>query len=154
MSRSTLVDAVIADLCGGMGLPSPGLDGDGQLTLSFGELPVTLTYETDPVEILWINADLGEIPGEGIAGPKFLMHLAFECWIKNRMTVGLGPDGQRVWGYSCIPAGQLTKDLLEQTLTGLLEAALPIRERIAGGDFYIPDETGHQAGMNSGLTRV
>ena len=154
MSRDGLVNSVIGELCAGMGLESPGLDADNRLTLDFGELPVTLSYSTEPAELLWINALLGEIPEQGIAGPRFLMHLAFEGWIVNRMTVGLDPDGRKVWGYSCIPVTLLTRELLEQTLTGLLEVAIPVSARIANQDFELPDTVPPRPQDDSNSTRV
>ena len=154
MSRRGLVLAVIGELCAGMGLETPGLDADDRLTLNFGQVPVTLAFGTDPMELLWVHAALGEIPEDGPAGPTFLMHLAFESWTLNRGTIGLDPDGQRVWLYSCVPVVQLTKEVLEQTLTAMLEAAIPIRDRIANRQFEILGGSRTQPDPGSGLTRV
>ena len=154
MSRRANLDRAVAEFCQDMGLADTTLDDTGQLTLNFADLPVTLSYSDDPVEILWISADMGAIPAEGTAGPVFLLRLAYDYWTLNRMTLGLGPDGQRVWGVTCIPAVELTGDRLKLILDRLLEAALPLRERLAGGDFSLPDDAKGSFGPETGMMPV
>lgn len=139
MSRGDFVQGVLNGLCRKMGLGDLPLDADGRLTLAVGDMPVSFSLVEEPVEILWIHADLGEIPGEGEAAPTFLMRLAFECWGLNRMTVGLDETGRRAWGYTCIPAELLTDAVLELTLNALLEVAMPVREQLSHGDFPLPE---------------
>ncbi len=135
MSRFDLAASIVSEFCADMGLDGIRPNADGRLTLDFGDVPVTFAFSADPVEVLWLHAGLGSIPAEGLAAPKFLMHLASACWTRNRMTVGLDANGQTVWGYTCIPAAKLNKQSLEQTLTALLEAAVPASVQLARQDF-------------------
>ena len=139
MSRADFIAGVLSELCAKMGLGETGPDAQGRLTLTFGETPVTFSSSADPVELVWIHADLGEIPGEGTEAPTFLLRLAFDCWGLNRMTIGLDDSGRRAWGYTCLPAAHLSADSLEQSLNGLLEVAMPLRERLARGAFDLPE---------------
>jgi len=138
MSRINVADTVVGELCEQLGLGERTLDGGGRLTLRFDQTPVTLTYAERPVELLWLQVELGPIPAEGTAAPRFLLRLAFDCWGLNRMTIGLDEAGRKAWGFTCIPVAQLSRDSLEQVLSGLLEVAVPIRERLGKGAFELP----------------
>lgn len=157
MSRGEFIHGVLNDLCWKMGLGDAWPDSAGRLTLNFDDTPVTFSSSDDPVELVWIHADLGEIPADGAAAPTFLLRLAFDCWGYNRMTVGLDDTGRKAWGYTCVPAAQLSVESLERALHGLLEVAMPVRERLAKGDFDLPEldelQTA-QTGSGDGMLHV
>ncbi|MEM7021711.1 MAG: type III secretion system chaperone [Pseudomonadota bacterium] len=143
MARINLVDTVVGELCGSMGLPERPLDDQGRLRLRIGDTPVVLSYAGEPLELLWLHVELGDVP-EGLSAPRFLLKLGFECWCLNRMTITLDRAGSKAWGFTCIPVAELTLDRLDQVLKAMLAVAMPIRQRILGGDFALPtpgDET-------------
>ncbi|MEM7021707.1 MAG: type III secretion system chaperone [Pseudomonadota bacterium] len=140
MSRISVVDTVIGELCQSMGLADSPLDDRGRLALRFDDTPVMFSYAAKPIEMLWLHVDLGETP-KGRAALEFLLRLGFDCWCLNRMTIGLDRDGHRAVGHSCVPVSELSLERLDQALGALLEVAVPIRERLLAGDFSIGVES-------------
>lgn len=157
MSRINVADTVVGELCERMGLGERTLNDKGRLALRFNDAAVVLSYRTEPVELLWIHVELGEVPQEGSAALNFLMRIGFDSWGQNRMTIGLDKAGRNAWGYTCIPLIELSYNRLEQVLSGLLEVAMPVRERIAQRDFKLPPPAtagGRDGGLGDGMVRV
>ncbi|MEM7021000.1 MAG: type III secretion system chaperone [Pseudomonadota bacterium] len=159
MSRINFVDTVIGEMCEAMGLGDRTLDNEGQLTLRFDDTQVTFTYGAKPIELLWLQVDLGAVPGDPDA-LRFLLLLGYDSWSLNRMTIGLDSAGRNAWGYSCIPVSELNRDQLEAVLKAMLEVAMPIRQRLEAGRFELniqqgkADEPKAHLGRPPGMLRV
>ena len=137
MSRINIAHTVVGELCERLGLGAKTLDSSGRLSLRFDDTPVAMTYAEEPLELLWLQVDLGPVP-EGAAALRFLLRLGFDCWGLNRMTIGVDDQGRNAWGFTCIPVARLSGESLEQTLSALLEVAIPIRERLSRGEVDLP----------------
>jgi hypothetical protein len=137
VSRSDHVASVLSALAGELGLPALALDDNDRATLAFDGMAVTFVYTTEPVELLWLYADLGEIPADGDQAPAFLLQVGLGSWALNRMTIGLDDQGRKVRGYTALPVSLLDPGMLHKTLIGLLEVALPLRQRLADQDFAL-----------------
>jgi hypothetical protein len=148
VSRSDHVASVLSALARELGLPALALDENDRATLAFDGMPVTFVYTTEPVELLWLYADLGEIPEDGDQAPAFLLQVGLGSWALNRMTIGLDDQGRKVRGYTALPVSLLDAAMLHKTLIALLEVALPLRQRLEGQDFALTipaDGTGASA---------
>lgn len=138
MSRFDHVNRVLSEVARALGVQDVALGEDDCATLAFDEMEVDFLYTTEPLELLWLYADLGEIPAEGDAAPVLLLQVGFGSWALCRMTIGLDDQGRRARGFAAIPVSLLDPPMLEKTLAGLLEVALPLRARLAGRDFQLP----------------
>jgi hypothetical protein len=137
MSRADYVASVLNEEAAALGLARIALDGSDRATLTFNQLEVTFAYAPEPVELLWLYVDLGSIPERGDQARAFLLQVGIGSWAYGRITVGLGPDGRSAQGFTSIPVATLDQALLHRTLTGLLELALPLRKRLAQGDYSL-----------------
>lgn len=137
MSRLSYVETVLDELASEIGLKNMPLDSTGRVSVRFETVPITLAYSDQPVELLWLYADLGSLPEEGYEAPAFLLQLGFALWASNRMTVGLDEKGEVALGYTVIPVSALTFPLLRDVFKQLAETAKPIRERLERGDYTI-----------------
>jgi hypothetical protein len=137
VSRSDHVASVLSALAGELGLPALALDDNDRATLAFDGMAVTFVYTTEPVELLWLYADLGEIPEDGDQAPAFLLQVGLGSWALNRMTIGLDDQGRKARGYTALPVSLLDASMLHKTLIALLEVALPLRQRLEGRDFQL-----------------
>jgi hypothetical protein len=146
MPRYNYVQSVLEELGAEMGLGSIKLDDTNRLSLVFDGVLVTFAYTTEPVELVWIYVDLGEIPQGGVAVPQRALQIGFECWAHNVMTIGLDDEGARAVGYSSIPVTVLALPLLKEMLDRILQATALVREQLAQTAFdeaQNPDSTGH-----------
>jgi hypothetical protein len=138
MSRSDHVNRVLGEVARDLGVQDVALGEDDCATLAFDEMEVDFIYRTEPVELLWLYADLGEIPAGGDAAPALLLQVGFGSWALCRMTIGLDEERRRARGFTAIPVSLLDPAMLDRTLAALLEVALPLRARLAGQDFQLP----------------
>jgi len=134
MSRERYVVQIVQELGAEMGMSDLALDENGRASLLFDDTPVTLMYCPDPVELLWLLVDLGEIDVDRHEPLEALLQLGFQTWSANRMTIGLTENGNRAVGHTSIPVVNLDRGLLEETLRYVLETADAIRERLARGE--------------------
>jgi hypothetical protein len=139
MSRINLVSKVIGEFGQEIGMPDLALDAEDRVRLMFDETPVTFVYAAEPVELFWLYVDLGEMPANGDAdkAAECLLQLGFLCWAWNKMTIGLDEAGTRAIGFTVIPVALLELGVLKEVLEHLLDAALPVRERMARREFDI-----------------
>lgn len=135
MSRIDYVSGIIYELGTAMGLPDLALDDKGRLSLRFDSIPVTFHYTAEPVELLWLMVDLGELDPDDRETLNGVLRLGFLTWLGNRMTLALSDDSRRVLGHSAIPVVNLDLGLLKQTLAQLMESAEMVAGRIARRDF-------------------
>lgn len=135
MSRIDYVSGIIRELGTATGLPDLGLDGNNRLCLRFDSIPVTFHYTAEPVELLWLMVDLGELDPDDRQTLDGVLQLGFLTWLGNRMTLALSDDGRRVIGHSAIPVVNLDLALLKQALAQLMESAEAVAGRIARRDF-------------------
>ena len=131
MSRYNYVTEVLKELGNDMGMGPLELDDTNRLSLVFDGVLVTLSYTTDPLELLWIYVDLGEVPADNIHVSREMLKLGFECWGQNVMTIGLDDDGNKAIGYSSIPVTVLELPVLREMLSRMLQATFVVREHLA-----------------------
>jgi hypothetical protein len=137
MSRVQHVEQVLQELAAEAGLASLSLDESDRASLLLDQIRVTFAYSAEPMELLWIWVDLGEIPTEGAAAPECLLRLGLMTWAASVMTIGLDEQGRRALGFTPIAVAMLDLARLKEALTRLLAAARPIRERLAAGRFEL-----------------
>lgn len=137
MSRSSHINQVLQELAVQAGVAELQLDASDRPTLIFDEIPVTFAYANEPTGLLWLYADLGEIPAEGSAAPVCLLQLGLATWAASAMTIGLDDRGTRVIGFTTIAVAMLDFHTLKEVLERLLDAARPIRARLAAGRFEL-----------------
>ena len=137
MNRATYVAQVLQELGESMGMPDLALNDQGWILLRMNEVPVRITYSPNPLESISISADLGEVERDSREQMQGLLQLGLVTWSHNCMTIGLTDNGRRAVGTTLIPVSQLSRDLLEQTLVALQQAAEMVRDRLTHGDFQL-----------------
>jgi hypothetical protein len=138
MSSDEQVREIIAEAGGQLGAPDLALDDHGCAELALGDVPVTLMLAQQPERLLWLYADLGDVPDEPglLCG---LLRLGFLGWASGQLTLGLDSAGQRMIGYSVVPVATLSTGSLRTALLRLKEGAEGIRDRLAYRDFDVGD---------------
>lgn len=131
MSRYNYVIEVLEELGTEMGMGRLEFDDTSRLSLVFDGVLVTLAYTTEPIELVWIYVDLGEVPAEGIVVFQQLLQVGFEAWAQNVMTIGLDDEGKNAIGYTSIPVTVLELPMLKEMLSRMLQATFLIREHLA-----------------------
>lgn len=131
MSRLGYVADVLKEFGNEIGMGDLALDETDRLSLTFDGVLVTLAYASEPIELIWIYVDLGEVPIEDVGVLQHLLKIGFECWAQNVMTIGLDDEARNAVGYSSIPVTLLDKRVLKELISRLLEATFLIREEIA-----------------------
>jgi hypothetical protein len=131
MSRRDYAEGVVKDLCAEMGLRGLAFDEHGCSSLSFDDVLVTFAHVSAPVEHLSIYVDLGALPSSGGEATNVLLELNLQAWLRQCMTVGLDPAGERALGWNVIPVPRLTVAALGAVLQAMLQAAFGIREALA-----------------------
>jgi hypothetical protein len=147
------VASAIAEVAAARGAPGLALDQEGCAELRVGALSVTLMLASEPVDLLWLYADLGDVPDE----PELLrglMRLGFVSWTSGQLTLGLSSDGRRMVGYSTVPVATLTKDTLASALDRLYQGAEAILDRLAHRQFDLDDGPAPSSPGGAGATRV
>lgn len=135
MSSERYVSTIIHELGTSMGRDDLKLDENHRLALHFDQIPVTFHYTTQPVELLWLMADLGEIQPHDPQSLEGLMRLGFVTWLGNSMTVALREDGRSVFGHTAIPVINLDLPLLKQVISPFVSCAQELSERIVHRHF-------------------
>ena len=151
MSRYNYVTEVLRELGNDMGMGPLELDDTNRLSLVFDGVLVTLSYTTDPLELLWIYVDLGDVPPDNIHVPREMLKLGFECWGQNVMTIGLDEEGSKAIGYSSIPVTVLELPVLREMLSRMLQATFLVREHLAKAAL---DENNDEASQGTELEPV
>jgi hypothetical protein len=141
MAREEFVARVITQLGDEMGLGALALDEGGQLSLNVGEIPLTFSLTSEPVDMLWLHIGLGEIAADDRATLSFLLQYGHLLWFRNLMTIGLDDAGSRVYGYNSIPVVTLSIQHLAGLLEHMLLAAGEVRRRLRDRDFSIPADS-------------
>jgi hypothetical protein len=131
MSRFDHVNKVLSEVARDLGVQDAALGEDDCATLAFDEMEVDFIYRAEPVELLWLYADLGEIPAEGDAAPALLLQAGFGSWALCRMTIGLDDERRRARssaisrdiGRACCapwqtPPGGVRRDTQRRTESG------------------------------------
>lgn len=131
MSRLGYVAEVLKEFGSEIGMGELALDETDRLSLVFDGVLVTLVYTEEPIELIWIYIDLGEVPADSIKVPQHLLKLGFECWAQNVMTIGLDDAGRNAVGYSSMPVTLFECKVLKEMLTRLLEATFIIKEELS-----------------------
>lgn len=155
MTRHAHAARIVAELGESMGMSGLSLDEGGAVSLAFDELPVTIAYAAEPVELLWLMADLGAVP-DGVDGKdalKGLLQVGLASWATNRMTVGLDESGRRAVGFTAIPITHLNAELLQEVLGALIDIAQPVRAQLAAGQLA-PERPDEPGGAPGGMLRV
>jgi len=137
MSRLAHVQTVLTDLAKKFGLESVELNRDASIALQIGEAPVALEYSAEPAEVLWIQVGLGPIPEEGLEPVELLLQAGCLAWMSSGITVALDDSAKTALAYTTIAAATLTSEGLHDTLSRLLEFALPLRAQLTAGNFQI-----------------
>lgn len=142
MSRHNFVAGVFRGLGDKLGIAPLELDDADRVSLLFDGVLVTFAYTTDPIELVWIYVDLGEVPPHGVIAPQRLLQLGFEFWAKNVMTIGMDEVGRNAIGYSSIPVSLVDVAVLQELLDHMLQAAFLIREQLASVEFDVSQTDG------------
>lgn len=153
MSRADHVASVIADVGAVRGAPGLALNDESCAELTLGALPLTLMLASEPADLLWLFADLGDVPDD----PELLhglLRLGFVSWASGQLTLGLSSDGRRMIGYSTVPVATLTNDTLGLALDRLQQGAEGILDRLAHRHFDLDDEPAPSSPAGIGATRV
>lgn len=134
MSRLQHANLCIDQLGRHLGLSGLALDEQGSLSLEVDGVPVSIRHEPQPVEALWLIVDLGEVPAHSTESPRrgrleSLLEFGFQSWVGNVMTVGLGPEGDRAHGFSCVPV----VNLAEGVLVDQVETMVAVAGRLESG---------------------
>ena len=127
MSRRAYIEQVVAELGAAMGLPALALDGDGRASVLLDDVLFTLMAGDDPVELLWLFADLGYVGPDDPARLRTLLRLGAETWSRGQMTVGLDQHGRHAIGHSAIPVVDLDLALLQNTLRDFADTTMAVR---------------------------
>ncbi len=122
-----------------IGIAGVELDQEGRAALDVGAYEVSLLYEERPVELLWLFADLGEVPEDDKA-PEFLLRLNFFSWLGDTLTIALDDDDKTVIGFTAIPSALLTSEVLHDAFIRFSRAALVIGDKLAARDYDAFDE--------------
>ena len=146
MSRLDHVANVLQELAAEAGLDRLALDATDRASLRFDGITVTFTYAAEPVELLWLHADLGPVPTDGDAAPAWLLRLGLMTWASSRMTIGLDQSGTRAVGATAVAVVMLDLATLKEVLARLLEAARPIRDGLAEHQFDLDPSVAASAG--------
>jgi hypothetical protein len=126
---------MLAELGTELGLPGLAPDASGRLSLTIGEVPLTLLYTEQPVDLLWIFCGLGELDGLDEDAMAFLLRATGRLWPTSGMTLGIGEDGKQLLGRLQIPVSALESGVLKEALTLAVEASQPLRSALAARDF-------------------
>ena len=135
MSRFNYVTEVLHELGASMGMGALDLDDTNRLSLVFDGVLVTFSYTADPVELVWIYVDLGDVPSGSVRVPREMLKVGFECWANNVMTIGMDDSATKAIGYSSIPVSVLELSVLKEMLSRMLQATFLIREHLARSAF-------------------
>lgn len=130
MSRYNYVADVFAELGQSMGMPPLVLDDTDRVSLVFDGVLVTFAYTSEPVELVWLYIDLGEVADDDVPVLQRLLQLGFDCWTRSVMTIGMDDAGRNAVGYTAIPVSALSLTSLKDVLSSLLQAAFLIREHL------------------------
>lgn len=156
MSRLDHAAHIVRELGDSMGMSGLSLDEANSVSLAFDDMPLTLAYRAEPLEVLWLMADLGEVP-EGTDGRdmlKALLQAGFVSWATNCMTVAMDESGRRAIGFTAIPITHLRVEVLHQVLGALVETALPMRAEILAGTPTAGGSDDPPPRPDSGMLRV
>ncbi len=126
MSRIDYVTGILQEFGAEVGLPLE-LGSDGRASLRFDDLLVTFAYGEQPMEMLWVYADLGPIPASGVAVPDLLLELNLTVWLRANMTISVDRAGERALGFTMLPLASLDLRALKTALDMLLDVAAEIR---------------------------
>ncbi|MCG8650290.1 MAG: type III secretion system chaperone, partial [Pirellulales bacterium] len=137
MSRQDYVEQTISELGTRLGIPELALDATDRASFSKDDILMTIHYVDQPIELLWLFVDLGEVGTSDAEVLSGLLQLGFPTWTSNCMTIGIDDSGQRAIGHSNIPVVYLTAARLHQTVEYMLEAAAEIRDHIQQHDFEL-----------------
>ena len=146
MSRRDYAAQIISELGAAMGLPALSLDDDGRASPLLDEVLFTLMVSDDPVELLWLFADLGYVGSDDPARLRRLLQLGFETWSLGHMTIGLDQYGRHAIGHSAIPVVDLDLVLLRNTLKSFVDTAMAVRAALASSDTDAGGGSGSQPG--------
>ena len=113
-----------------MGIAGLGLDDNGLLSLTFGDVLVTVGYSESPIEQVSVYVDLGAIPDDRKGIADLLLEVNLQSWLQQCMTIGLDPGGARVVGWNLVPLVELKAPALEAVLRTMLQAAPGIRSML------------------------
>jgi hypothetical protein len=111
-----------------------GEDNCAELTIN--RVPITLMYGTDPLELVWLFADLGLAPDD----PRLLrgiLRYGQVLWAAGQMTVALDRDGEHLVGFNSLAAKALTPEEFGEQLDRLLAGAADFLDRLEHQDFEL-----------------
>lgn len=137
MSRQEFVEQTISELGTKLRIPKLALDSTGRASFSRDGIHMTISYLDQPIEIVWLFVDLGEVGVSQVDVLEGLLQMGFLTWSSNCMTIGIDKSGERAIGHSNIPVVYLNGERLHQVVEGMLEAAVTIRDRIKQRDFEL-----------------
>lgn len=133
MSRERIVADAVAALGADLGIPALALDASRRASFCYDGVQFTLSYATEPAEVLWLYVDLGDVEADNPQMLQCLMQMGYATWFGNCMTIGLNEAGERGIGSSGIPVVWLNPDRLTQLVKRMLAAAAEVRERLTTG---------------------
>ncbi|MEM7023321.1 MAG: type III secretion system chaperone [Pseudomonadota bacterium] len=155
MSRAHHVNDVLRNFGNEVGLEVE-LGKDDRTSLRFDDVLVTFAYRQQPIEMLWIYADLGPIPKNGTMVPSLLLELNLHCWLGSVMTISTDRSGTRAVGHNMMPLPTLDAASFKAVLKAMLDATVQIRDLLARAEQHAPGSPGgyRDAQMPKGSLRV
>ncbi|MEW4486713.1 CesT family type III secretion system chaperone [Thalassoglobus sp. JC818] len=126
-SRYDYVARILNELGDEMGMSSLRFDTTDRISLYFDDIHLTLAYGAEPVELLWIYVDLGNDIGDDPNLLQRVLQLGFETWTRSVMTIGLDDKKDQLIGYTSIPVTILDLNVLQETLSLVLQSARVVR---------------------------
>lgn len=118
------------------GLPAVEFGEDNCAEFAIDGVPITLMYGTDPLELVWLFADLGLVPEDPVL-LRGILRYSQVLWAAGRMTVALDRDGEHLVGYNCLAAASLTPEVLGEQLDRIFAGAADVLDRLAHQDFEL-----------------
>lgn len=134
MVGSDTIAKITNEMLTSRGLAPVELGEDHCAEVAISGIPVTLMYDTDPLELVWLFADLGLAPDD----PELLrgiLRYSQVLWAAGQMTVALDRDGEHLVGYNSLAATSLTPEVLGNQLDRLLAGAADLLDRLEHHDF-------------------
>ena len=138
MSRRDYANRIVQQLCADLGLPPSELESDGRLSLHFDDILITIAHREQPLEMLSLLIDLGELPPGDTVAAEYLLTLNFNSWLRNGTTLGLDAAGRRILGQNAIPVSTLDVAGLREVLEAMLTVAQGARQALQQPELSYP----------------
>jgi hypothetical protein len=134
MSRLNYVRSVVHEAGHSLGEPELQLgERSCSVALEVQGLKLTMTYGSEPEELLWLFVDLGPVPDDAEL-LRGLLAFGLLSWAAAQMTLGIDGERRRLVGYVALPVVVLTTEGLIDALNQLHARGAELVDRLAHRD--------------------